>query len=96
VVLLVEITGNTQLLRGESMGSPASLASRSGCAEPGLCPLPNEVSLKLRKRAKDMKDQLSPAGCGTNVLREAFKANAPFLKVSHGSNEVRQGTSQAV
>ena len=43
-----------------------------------------------------MKDQLSPAGYGINVLCQAFKANPLFLKVGHRGNQMRQGSAQAV
>jgi hypothetical protein len=52
VSLVVEITGNTELLAGEGFGSAAFSSSGSGSYESCLCPLPNEVSLKLRKSTK--------------------------------------------
>jgi hypothetical protein len=30
-----------------------------------------------------MKDKFPPAGCGINILSQAFEANPPLLKVSH-------------
>ena len=35
-----------------------------------------------------MEDELAPAGGGINVLGEAFKADALFLKAGHRGNEV--------
>jgi hypothetical protein len=93
VSFLVEILGNTELFAGEGFWSAACFPSGSCCCQPCLSPLSNEVSLKLRQCAKDMKDQLFPAGCGINVLCQAFKANATFLKSGQGSNEMRQGAA---
>ena len=45
---LVEIPGNTQLPYVEGVGSAAPLASGSGSGQASLCPLPDQVSLKLR------------------------------------------------
>ena len=43
-----------------------------------------------------MEDQLSAAGCGVNVLGEAFEANPPLFKPGHGSYEMGKGAPQAV
>jgi hypothetical protein len=96
VASVIELLGNAALLDCHGFRSAAFFASRSGCGESCLCPLLNQVSLKLRKRTKDMKNQLANIGRGIIVFRQALKANAPFRKPFHGGNEVRQGTSQAV
>jgi uncharacterized protein (TIGR02246 family) len=56
LALLIEITGNPYLFDTEYFGSATSAPSGSCCNKPCLCPFPNEVSLKFRKRTKDMKD----------------------------------------
>ena len=43
-----------------------------------------------------MKNELPPAGGGINVLSQAFKANAPLLKISHGDNQIPEGVAQQV
>jgi hypothetical protein len=75
--IVIERLGNSPLLRSESFWSPADSPSGSGSSEPRLCPFPNQVSLKLRKCAEDMKDQFSTAGCGVNILSQALKPNPP-------------------
>jgi hypothetical protein len=40
-----------------------------------------------------MEDEFSAAGCGVNVLSEAFKPNAPLFKIGHRGNQMRQGTA---
>jgi hypothetical protein len=37
-----------------------------------------------------MENQLSPTGCGINVLSQTFEANALLLKAGHRGNEMRQ------
>jgi hypothetical protein len=84
VPLLVEILRNTALFASEGFGSATVSSSGSRCCQSCLGSLPNGVSLKLRKRAKDMENELAPAGGGINVLREAFKPNAPLLRAVMG------------
>jgi hypothetical protein len=45
---------------------------------------------------EDMKNEHPATGCGINVLRQAFEANALVLKGGHGGNEVGQGAAQVV
>ena len=78
---VIEGLGNTYLSGCQGFRSAAP--SPSGCTQACSCSLPNEVSLKLSECAKDMKDKFPPAGCGINILSQAFEANPPLLKVSH-------------
>ncbi len=78
---VVEILGNTEFLAGEGFWSAAFAASGSGCHKACCCPLPDQVSLKLRKRAKDMEDQLATTGDSINVLCQAFKPCPTLLKI---------------
>jgi hypothetical protein len=71
VPFLIEILGNTKLSCGEDFWSAAYPSSGSGCNKSCLCPLPDQVSLKLSKRTKDMENQLPPAGGGINVFCQA-------------------------
>jgi hypothetical protein len=57
VSFFIEIKGNAELSTGKGFRSPAFPSSGSRSCEARGCPLPYEVSLKLRKRAEDMKDQ---------------------------------------
>ena len=61
-----------------------------------LCSLFNNLPLKFRQGAKDMKDQFATRGCSIDVLREGLKAHSPFLKLRYGVNEVSEGASQSV
>jgi hypothetical protein len=56
VSLLVEILGNTTLFPGESFGSAAYSSSFSGSTQSCVGSFPDQVSLKLRKSTKDIKD----------------------------------------
>jgi hypothetical protein len=56
VFLIVEILGNNKLSAGEGFGSATFASSGSGCCQSCLCPLPDQVSLKLCQCAKDMED----------------------------------------
>jgi hypothetical protein len=56
VLLLVEIKGNPYLFASQHFGSAAYSSSFSGCNKTCLSPLPDQVSLKPRKRTKNMKD----------------------------------------
>jgi hypothetical protein len=67
VMLLIEILGNTQLFTAEGFWPAAFSFSGSGSHKTCGCSLPNEVSLKLRKRAKDMGDQFAPTGGGIPI-----------------------------
>ncbi len=89
----VELSGNLDLLCTQFVPSPASSPSCSGSLESCLCSLPDNLPLELSQAGEDIEDQLSTGGCGVDTLGEALKANAPFLKISHGSNEMRQGAA---
>jgi hypothetical protein len=62
--VIIEGLGNTELSAGKGVGSPACPSSCSCCGQTGCCSFPNEVSLKLRKRAEDMEDEFSATGGG--------------------------------
>jgi hypothetical protein len=79
-MLVIEILGNTELFTSKGFWSAAASSSGSGSSQSCLCSFPCQVSLKLRKRAKDMKDQFSAAGCGINILSQAFKPNVPLSR----------------
>ncbi len=87
--IIIEGLGNCQLFAGEGFRPATSSSSGSCSRKPCLCSIPDQVSLKFRKRTKDMKDQLTATG-GINVLCEAFKPNPTFLKSGQGSNEMGQ------
>jgi hypothetical protein len=55
-LIAVERLGNTESFAGEGFGSAAFPPSGSGRHKSCLGSLPNQVSLKLRKSAEDMKD----------------------------------------
>jgi hypothetical protein len=93
---VIEFLRNAALLRCHGFGSATFFPSGTGSNKAGLGSFPNEVSLKLRQCAEDMKDQLSPAGGGINVLRQALKPNAPFLKVCQGGNQMRKEAPRPV
>jgi hypothetical protein len=59
VPFVVEILGYTQLFTGERFWPAASSSSGSGCTQSCYSSLPDQVSLKLRKRTKD----LAATGC---------------------------------
>jgi hypothetical protein len=73
--------GNLPLLWSEGFWSPADSSSGSGSSKACLCPLPDQVSLKLRECAKDMEDQLATTGDSINVLCQAFKPCPTLLKI---------------
>jgi hypothetical protein len=50
VSFLVELKGNTALFRGQDFGSAAFSPSGTGSSQSCLCPLPDQISLKFRKR----------------------------------------------
>jgi hypothetical protein len=80
VFLLVEFKGNTALFYGEGFWSAAFSASGSGCCQTCGCSLPNEVSFKFCECSENMEDEFSAAGCGVNVLSEAFEPNPRFSR----------------
>jgi hypothetical protein len=94
VTLVLEIKGNVELSCRQDLGSAAFFPSGSGGNKSCCCSLPNQISLKFSECAKDMKDQLSSAGCGINILGQAFKPNPPLLKGSHGGNQIRKESAQ--
>jgi hypothetical protein len=59
VPLVVEILSNTELFASEGFGSTALSPSGSGSSQSSLCPFPDKVSLKLRKRTEDVENQLA-------------------------------------
>jgi hypothetical protein len=61
VSFLVEILGNTALFATEDGWSATFAPSGPGCYKASICSFSDQVSLKLRKRAKDMKNKLAPA-----------------------------------
>jgi hypothetical protein len=48
--------------------SPPFSSPRSRSGKPCLCAFSDEVTLKLRERPEDMKDELTPAGRRINIL----------------------------
>jgi hypothetical protein len=56
--------------------------------EPCFRSLFDDLPLKFSKSPKDMKDQLSSAGCGVDVFLQALKAYYPVMKLGYGVNEV--------
>src|SRR5918996_5033052 len=94
--IVIERLGNTALPRSEGFWPTAYSPSLSGCHKASICSFPDQISLKLSESTKDMENELAPAGCGINVLCQAFKPNPPLLKLSHGSNQMRKRSAQAV
>ena len=56
VPFLIEISGNTCLFASQRFWPAADSSPLSGSYQSCVCPLPDKISLKFRKRAKDMKD----------------------------------------
>ena len=63
--VLVILGKGSQLLdlpRGQRLGSAKQPAARSGCLQPCVGSLPDEVPFKLRQRPEDVEHQLAAAG----------------------------------
>jgi hypothetical protein len=72
VFLLIEILGNTQLFAGKGFGSAAFSPPRSSSNKSCLRPFPNQVSLKLCKRAKDGEQGFGQRNLGILSLSKAI------------------------
>ncbi len=43
-----------------------------------------------------MKDQLSPAGCGVDILLQGFEAYCPVMKLGYGVDQMSQTATEAI
>ena len=50
-------------------------APGAGSCQPCVCPLRNDIPLKLGKRPEDMENEFPAAGGGIDVFRQALKAD---------------------
>src|SRR2546421_356664 len=84
------------LSRTQGPRSTAQPASSPGCRKACECPLPDEVSLKLRQRSEDMENQLPPARTGIQLLLQSLELDAPPLHVFDPADESGETASRAV
>ena len=67
------------LLRTQHLGSAKQPATGAGSLEACMSALPDEVTLELSERTKDMEDELPATGGGINLLLQRPEANAALL-----------------
>src|ERR1700736_5936432 len=73
-----------------------SAATSSGRRQPCERPLPNEITLELGQRAKDMEDELAAWGGGIDVFLDAAEPDVATLKLGNGVDEMPQRASQSI
>jgi hypothetical protein len=59
-------------------------------------PLPDQVTLELGQRPKDMEDQLAPWGGRVDLLRQTLEANAALRERRHDLDQVPQRPTQPI
>src|SRR3954453_11520400 len=92
----IELPRQFDLLRRQRLWPSSTLPSGPGCLQPCVRPLFNDVSLELRQRPENMKDQFSARGGRINLLGEALKADLAVIQLSDAFNEVFEGAAEAI
>jgi hypothetical protein len=84
------------LLGGECL-RPSACSSSAPCSCKSCpCPLADNLPLELRQGAKDVKNQLSPAGRGIDVLLQALEADPLLIEGGNGVDKVSEGAAKAI
>ena len=91
-----ESQGCLALLLIHPFGATTLAASSACCHQPCLGPLPNQVSLKLGQRRKEVEDQPAARGGRVELLLEATKASPALVQRLDRLNQVRQRSSQPI
>jgi hypothetical protein len=71
-------------------------ASGTGSDQPCVCPLFDDVSLKLGQGAEDVEDQFSATGSSINLLGETFKADVLAIQFGNPLDKVFEGSAKAI
>src|SRR5688500_10139439 len=96
--LFIELSGQLQLslitqgrFRSSSFAAPGS-----GSSEACICPLLDDVPLKLSKSPKDMENEFPAAGGGIDLLGQALKADLMTMQLGDPLDEVFERAAKPV
>ncbi len=96
--LVIELPSQLQLsliTQGRFRAS-AFAAPGAGSGEACICPLLDDVPLKLSKSPKDMENEFPAAGGGIDLLGQALKANVSAMQLGDPLNEVFERAAKPV
>ena len=88
--LVIELPGQLQLslITQGRFRPPSFAAPGAGSGEACICPLLDDVPLKLSKSPKDMENEFPAAGGGINLLGQALKADLAAMQLGDPLDEV--------
>lgn len=76
-----------------ALGHPPS-GTRHG--QSGVRALPDQVTLELSERSKNMEDHFAARGRRVDLFGQATKADSPIMDVGHGSNQKLERPTEAI
>jgi transposase len=85
-LIRIQFSGELYLLRRQRRRPSSTLASRPGRLKPCIRPHSDDIPLEFRQCPEDVEDEFSAGGGGVDLLRDAFKANLPVVKLSDTSD----------